>query len=149
MRGTEPARRVPVGPVPARAAVVGRGRRAGLLAGLLLLALALPFAWPHRPAWAGSAALPRDPASVSSQNAARCGVSSGSTASGGGRRRASSALALTWSAKGPAGMASAVLRSLAASAVPLCNRTSAASAAASSPLALARAAFLFSASRAT
>ncbi len=64
MRGTEPARRVPVGPIPPRAAVIGRGRRAGLLAGLLLLALALPSLSPHRPAWAGSAALPRDPASV-------------------------------------------------------------------------------------
>jgi mono/diheme cytochrome c family protein len=32
------------------------------LAGLLLLALLLPS--PHRPAWAGSAALPRDPMAV-------------------------------------------------------------------------------------
>ena len=62
MRGTEPARRVPVGPTPPRAAVAGRGRRAGLLAGLLLLSLMSPP--PHRPAWAGSAALPSDPASV-------------------------------------------------------------------------------------
>jgi mono/diheme cytochrome c family protein len=62
MRGAEPARRVPAGRSPPRAATVGCGRRAGLLAGLLLLAL--PFTSPHRPAWAGSAVLPHDPASV-------------------------------------------------------------------------------------
>jgi mono/diheme cytochrome c family protein len=62
MRGTGPARGVPVGAIPPQAAVVGWGRRAGLLAGLLLLALMSPS--PHRPAWAGSAAPPRDPASV-------------------------------------------------------------------------------------
>jgi mono/diheme cytochrome c family protein len=62
MRDAEPARRVPVGPIPPRAVAVGFGRRAGLLTCLVLLAL--PFRSPHRPAWAGSAALPHDPAAV-------------------------------------------------------------------------------------
>jgi mono/diheme cytochrome c family protein len=62
MRDAERARRVPVGPIPPRAVAVGFGRRAGLLTCLVLLAL--PFRSPHRPAWAGSAALPHDPAAV-------------------------------------------------------------------------------------
>jgi mono/diheme cytochrome c family protein len=62
MHGTELARRVPVGQIPPQAATVGCGRWAGLLTGLLLLAL--PFTSPHHPAWAGSAALPHDPTSV-------------------------------------------------------------------------------------